>query len=332
MKKILALLLVVAMAAMMFVACGEAETTTEATVTTETTVTTEATTATTEATTVATTTAATTTAATTTAATTTAATTTAATTTVAPVTPPATGDDVYVDVNFENGAVADAKGNATFVNVGTPTVGEVDVKFNGVTKKVNALQIKASGNYVIGTFAKLGTADAMNGFLANGFSVEAFYIDNSSVISGIVCMTEANTGWGIADQTDNKPYFITGSGSGYNAAYATKGPASGELVHVVATYDPAAKAHTIYVNGVECSNLASKYPGTNVPGVLGANKTSQSGVAMFNVFCLGADLSPSRAGDFLADDLTIVDAKIYNKALTAGEVANIYNAVVTDWK
>ncbi len=329
MKKILALLLVVAMAAMMFVACGDVETTTEPTVTT-----TDATT-TTEATTAATTTEATTTVATTTTeATTTAATTTTATTvtTTAPVTPPVVNENVYIDVNFENGAVADAQGNATFTNVGTPTVGEVEVKFNGVTKKVNALQIKSSGNFVIGTITEFENAKAMNGFLAGGFSVEAFYIDNSSVISGIVCMTEANTGWGIADQTDNKPYFITGSGSGYNAAYATNAAKSGELVHVIATYNPDAKTHTIYVNGVECSNLAhAKYPGTNVPDVVAASKTSQSGVDMFNVFCLGADLSPNKVGDFLADDLTIVDAKIYDKTLTANEVTAIYNAVVADW-
>jgi hypothetical protein len=169
----------------------------------------------------------------------------------------------------------------------------------------------------------------MNAFLAAGFSVEAFYIDNSSVTSGIVCMTESAKGFGIADQTNGKPYFITGSGSKYNAAYATTAATAGELVHVVATYDPTAKVHTIYVNGVECSDLTNKsYPGTNISGVVCTDVTSNKSVDMTNVFCLGGDLSANkdnRIGDFLADDLIVVDAKIYNKVLTAAEAKAAYD-------
>ncbi|MBQ8404619.1 MAG: hypothetical protein IJX55_09405 [Clostridia bacterium] len=316
MKKIIALFAVLLVAVMVFVACGgngDTPTTTPDGTTTVASTTTQASTTQTTQTTKTTQTTQTTTS------------TTQATTTQKPFVP-VDVPDAYVDVNFANGAAADAKGNATFQTVGTPVVGKTSVTLNGVTKEIDGLKISEAGSFIVGTLAKLDTAEKMDAFLAAGVSIEALYINKTTAnITGIVCMTEANRGWGLADQTNHKPYFITGSGSGYNAAYATAAGTSGELVHVVATYNPAAKVHAIYVNGEDCSDLTnSKYPGSNVSGVVATNTTSKDGIAMFNTFAMGADLSPSKAGDFLATDLVIVDAKIYASALTADEAKSAY--------
>ena len=208
---------------------------------------------------------------------------------------------------------------------------------NGVEIEMEALRITSQGNFVYGVLHNLDTVDKMNTFLANGFSVEAFYLDNSSTSAGIICMTETSGGWGIAHSTTtskhNKPYFITGNGNttySWNAVYSKAATSDTELVHVVATYDTLAKMHTIYINGEEYSDYsATGQPGTNIPGVVTTNTTSgQFGIPMFNTFGMGGEFSASisKAGDFLANDLTIVDAKIYDKTLTADEARAAYKA------
>ncbi|MBO5023493.1 MAG: LamG domain-containing protein [Clostridia bacterium] len=345
MKKILALLLVVAMAAMMFVACGDAETTTESTVTTETTVTTEATTVTTEATTVATTTE--TTVATTTEATTTVATTTAATTTTAPVTP-ADGYvvDPYAHITFKDGAMKDlmevvelevkTSGGAT-----AATVENTEVTFGGKTKTVSALCIKNAGTWVKGTFLDIDDAAEFNAMVDKngGWSVEAFFIDNSvaNAARGIVCVTESNggdnkrSGWGIAEDASGKPYFITGhvAENAYSSAYASAAASTKELVHVVGVYNGETRKVEIYINGtLNASNNAAG-------AFTAADKTEKwEGFNMANIFYIGSDPTAAASkpnGDFPADDLTVVDVKLYDKALTAANVADIYAAVAADF-
>ncbi|MBQ8861884.1 MAG: hypothetical protein IJ021_03975, partial [Clostridia bacterium] len=158
MKKIIALFAVLVVAVMVFVACGgngdtptttpngttAASTTTQAstTSTTKTTQTTQTTTATTQA-----------------------------TTTQKPFVP-VDVPDAYVDVNFANGAAKDAKGNATFQVIGTPVVGKTSVTLNGVTKEIDGLKISEAGSFIVGTLAKLDTAEKMDAFLAAGVSIE----------------------------------------------------------------------------------------------------------------------------------------------------------------
>jgi len=241
---------------------------------------------------------------------------------------------IIVDVDVESDKVTDAKENATFQTVGTPVFETITVVHNGVEKEVKAVSFKDKQSLIIGTLSQFDTEAKMNEFLAAGFSIEAFYIDKSTVTAGVVCMTEGGKGFGVADQNDGKPYFITGNGGGYNAAYANNAATEGELVHVVATYNPTEKVHTIYVNGVECSKLDSSYPGTNISAVVAANAISgATGVKMFNVFCMGGDLRTNNDlnGDFLADGLTIVDAKIYSKVLTAAEALAAYTAATKDF-
>ena len=237
---------------------------------------------------------------------------------------------MLVDIDFANGTVTDKKNNASFTVKGTPVVGKVEVTFNGVTKTVDALHINASGSFVKGTLSNVADSAAMDAMLAKGWTVEAFYLDNSAAkaVRGIVCVTQANKGWGIAERATGVPYFITGNGSGYNSVDATAAISTAELVHVVAVFDPVAKTHSIYVNGVLSATA------TNVTTVLSADVAEvNEGFNMFNVFYLGGDPKGSGTGaaDFPSDNLIIADAKIYVGALTAADVKAAYDAHVAEF-
>ena len=350
MKKILALLLVVAMAAMMFVACGDTTATEATTVaTTEATTTATTTAATTAATTTEATTTATTTAATTTATTTEATTvaTTEATTTTAVVEP--TNSYVvtpYAHITFKDGAIVDLMDVVeleikTANGATAATVEETAVKFGGNTATVPALRIKNAGTWVMGTFLDIDNAEDLNTMVAKngGWSVEAFYMDNSSfnAARGIVCVTESiggdnkRSGWGIAEDATGKPYFITGhvNENAYSSAYASSAASTQELVHVIGIYNAATLKVEIYINGtLNASNAAAG-------AFTAADKTEKSlGFNMANTFYIGSDPSGTSNkpnGDFPADNFTLIDAKLYDKALSATEVADIYAAVVANF-
>lgn len=318
MKKLLALILALTMLVAVFAACGEKDTpttasTTEATTTTtekttETTVTTETTATTTETT------------ETTTEETTTEATTTETTTEKPPVIV-VTGPEAYVDIDFADGKITDAKGNASFTNEGA-TVGKASVTFGGNTYEVDALSA-SKDKYVIGKFNKLSTSSEMKAWAEKGFTVEAFYVMpvKNGAIQGIVCGTQ-NGGWGLAEDKTGKPYFITGGGSKYNnGAYAKKPASTTELVHVVGVYDMANKLCLIYINGelAQQVSIDSKF-------ICGEGNT-------FNYFCLGADInSLLKGGDFPTAGMTMAGAKIYAKALSAEDVTTVYGIAVDSLK
>ena len=318
MKNLHALILALTMLVAVFAACGEKDTpttasTTEATTTTEkstqTTVTTETTVTTTEATTVTTT------------EETTTETTTAETTTEEPPVVVVTGPEAYVDISFADGKITDAKGNASFTNVGA-TVGKASVTFGGNTYEVDALSA-SKDKYVIGKFNKLSTSSEMKAWAEKGFTVEAFYVMpvKNGAIQGIVCGTQSG-GWGLAEDKTGKPYFITGGGNQYNAgAYAKKPSSTTELVHVVGVYDMENKLCLIYINGelAQSVSIGPKF-------ICGEGKT-------FNYFCLGADInSLLKGGDFPTAGMTMAGAKIYAKALSAEDVATVYGIAVDSLK
>lgn len=222
---------------------------------------------------------------------------------------------VYVDLDFTDGKVTDTKGNVTIQN--NATVEKASVKFGGKSATVDALVIKNEEQNVTCTFNKLTTSDQVTVFVENGFSVEAFYVmsKKGDDIHGIICGTEAG-GWGLAEDKTGKPYFITGiTGGKYNTgSYAKEVASTEELVHVVGVYDFENKKQMIYINGV----LESTQPIQNGYGV-GAKQA-------FNKFCLGADIIPDgTAGHFLCPSMVMVDAKIYEGALTANEVKTAYD-------
>ena len=217
----------------------------------------------------------------------------------------------YVNFEFTDGKIADKMGNVDITNSGA-TVGATDVKFGGKTNKLGALTVPA-GKYVVCKFNKLNTADEFRNWAEGCFTVEAFYVNSKNGgTQGVVCGTQ-DGGWGIAENA-GKPYFITGGGSKYNdGAYAGSVSSIKELVHVVGIYDTANKKCTIYINGKKIGevSIAANF----IPGVSGTH----------NYFCLGADIDDAlKGGQFQTQGMTMVDAKIYDDALTSEQIAKVY--------
>jgi hypothetical protein len=214
----------------------------------------------------------------------------------------------------------------------------VSVDFCGYNKTLPALRIKNTGTWIKAVFSDIKSAAELDAFVeeSGGFTVEAFYMDNSSTGANraIVCCTESiggdarRSGWGIAENTDGKPYFITGhtSENAYSSVYANAAPAE-EAIHVVAVYNAETLRNAIYINGelVSSDNAAGKFTA--------ADKTEvYEGFNMGNVFYIGADPSASAGRkehcDFPSSDLTVIDVKLYSKALTSGEVKAAYNSAL----
>ena len=218
----------------------------------------------------------------------------------------------YVNFEFTDGKITDKMGNVDITNSGA-TVGATDVKFGGKTNKLGALTVPA-GKYVICRFNKLNSAATFKNWAEGSFTVEAFYVNSkNSGIQGVVCGTQ-NGGWGIAENA-GKPYFLTGGGSKYynDGAYANGASSTTELVHVVGIYNTANKKCTIYINGKKNGevNITSNF-------IVGEGKT-------FNYFCLGDDITKDLVGgDFKTQGMTMVDAKIYDDALTPEQIAKAY--------
>ena len=217
----------------------------------------------------------------------------------------------YVNFEFADGKITDKMGNVDITNSGA-TVGTTDVKFGGKTNKLGALTVPA-GKYVVCKFNKLNTADEFRNWAEGCFTVEAFYVNSKNGgTQGVVCGTQ-DGGWGLAENA-GKPYFITGGGSKYNdGAYAGSVSSIKELVHVVGIYDTANKKCTIYINGKKNGevSIAANF----IPGVSGTH----------NYFCLGADIDDAlKGGQFQTQGMTMVDAKIYDDALTSEQIAKVY--------
>ena len=236
--------------------------------------------------------------------------------------------EAYVDINFTDGKITDAKGNVTITNKGA-SVGKTDVTIGGKTYQADALLITESGQYVLCEFDDFTTPQSVKNWAEGGFSVEAFYVmGEKGEAQGIVCGTEqyprstgTRGGWGLAEDASGQPYFVTAtSGNKYcNGPTATSATSTSELVHIVAVYDYANKLQCMYINGVAVGT------GTEIPGEF-VPATVSSGV--FNQFCLGADAYTGDVIDFPSVNMTMVDAKIYSQALTATQAKLAYDAAI----
>lgn len=257
--------------------------------------------------------------------------------------PGAKAPEPYADIDFVNGAVADSKGKIlleikTNGTAQAASTEEISVDFMGYKKTFSVLRIKNTGTWVKGVFSDMNGASEMDAFVeeSGGFTVEAFYVDNSDTGAnrGIVCCTESvggdgkRSGWGLAESAEGKPYFITGhtSENVYSSVYGAKASET-EPVHVIAVYDAVSMRNSIYVNGnlVSSDRAAGRFTS--------ANKTEAcEGFEMGNAFYIGAD--PTGAAgkkemcDFPSNDLTVLDVKFYNRALTAGEVSAVFGEVI----
>ena len=239
----------------------------------------------------------------------------------------------YADIDFffgeTSGEFKDNKGVITLEikanGENSVRVEETTVKFMGVERKMLALRITETGAWVKGTFSEFENNLDFDAFVARngGFSIEAFYLDNSTTKAnrGIVCSTESiggdakRSGWGLAENASGAPYFITGhtAENEYSSVYATSASKE-ELVHVVGVYNAITKRNAIYVNGTLVSSDSAAGAFTS------ANKTeAYEGFNMATIFYIGADPSASAGKadecDFPSNDLTVIDVKIYACAL-----------------
>ena len=245
-----------------------------------------------------------------------------------PVTP-------YADIDFFDGEIFDNKNKIALElqpmgSLESICIEEKSMKFMGKEKVLSVLSVKAVGAKAKGVFTEITNSTSFDKFVAEngGFSVEVFYLDNSTVGAnrGIVCCTESiggdskRSGWGIAESASGAPYFITGHTAEniYSSVYAHEASKE-EPVHIVGVYNAETKRNAIYVNGslVSSDSAAGEFTSADKIDVY-------EGFNMANVFYIGAD--PSGAGkkaekcDFPSNNLTVIDVKFYACALTDADV------------
>lgn len=316
MKKIIALLIVFALA-LSFAACTGSgnNNTTDST-------TTEGTQQTTTTTTAETTTSATTTITTTT--------TTKETTTTTPVVVTTTdsgkvempeGVKSVIDVTFADGKMTDACGTMSFELRNGAKIEKTTVKHNGKEYSIDALNITAAGQAAIGTLGDSQTTASAQKFYNRDFSFEAFYVSgNRTETIAAMCATEnisnKRGGAGIADAKGN-PYFCIGLGGSYASCYANKTTTAGELVHVIGVYDKTAKQLRIYVNGQLCNSMD-----------LSSEILVIQNNGLANQLGFGADVSMKANYDFPASAYTLVRANMYDGAVTDEQATAIYKYAV----
>lgn len=320
MKKILALLLICALAVTFAACAGEKETTTtpKASELVSTTTTTAAD--------VTTTTVAETT------------TTTAATTTTTTTTPVVTttgdasgklpeGVKAVIDVVLADGKMTDAAGNMTFDLGNGAKVSKTTVNHAGKNYTVDALNIMGNDQVAMGSLVNSNTIASAQEFYNRDFSFEAFYINrNNTEAVAAMCATEnisgKRGGVGIADAKGNQPYFCIGLGGAYGFCYSNKTTAAGELVHVIGVYDKTARQLRIYINGELCNSVA-----------LTGNLVVIQNDKVANQIGFGADPRLAKTPplyDFQASDFTLVRAGMYDSAVTNEQAAAIYEYAVAN--
>lgn len=230
---------------------------------------------------------------------------------------------LYADIDFKDGEISDSQGKVDFW-VKDASVEKVKVKVGETEYETEAFHA-TKGQYVVGTFNELGTPEEFRAFAEQGFTVEAFYIaKRSNQTHAVICGTQ-NGGWGLAVNSSNKPYFITGNGSrpgNYNSSVAASEKSSEtELIHVVAVYDPETLTSSLFING--------KLDNTKAIDVLYGEGQGLT----FNKFCLGADINDAcLGGDYPTNEITIVDAKIYKGVMSESDVGAAYQAAVNSLK
>lgn len=262
--------------------------------------------------------------------------------TTEPVTPPETTEPEnppvkeitpYADIDFADGKAVDKYGKLTLEpksinDAALPTIGKASVTFDGLTLELDAFMVKEKNSFGKLTFADVAPEDMKDFVKKNGgISLEVFYIDKSTTGAtiGVVCGTErvgGSAGWGLASTANKQPYFCTGGQSQYYSTYADGVGASEDLIHVVCVLNEADWEQSIYVNGklVGGPTLTMGFNST------AGGKEVNEGYDIGNVLFVGADPS-ARSGymiDFVANDLTVVDIKVYDKALSAEEVASVF--------
>ena len=245
---------------------------------------------------------------------------------------------IICDIDFVGGRMIDSKLLLTFQETVDNYVGSYSVYVDESQYNVPAFAVTEVGNAAVGTLSGVQTENDYLGLFNRDFSIEVYYFNNNTTggdsVQAIISSTEYG-GWCIAENA-GKPYFIIGLNSGgkntYASVYALNASSNNNLTHVVATFSKSEGVMRIYVDGVLNSE-------TSFDGTLDVMPPNTENTLTSLAF--GADIDGDKNmnnvhnGEYLefrTADFKLIDAKIYNRALTNEEVVSAYqhdkNAVI----
>ena len=245
----------------------------------------------------------------------------------------------WSDLDLSEGAPADKAGNTTFTVVGG-AVTDTTVIHEGKEYPVKAYVGAADGEYIE---VKLPFADAAASgeFYMNGTTFEIFF-QTQNPIGGTVGLICSCNGGGItlySRGSDAQLNFQIGadpndSELGCDSKYATavlfndqyksnpEQPANvwhipGQIEHVVGVYDKETNKLSLYHNGLLISS-----------GDFGTG-SFRVGSMTADTLGIGCNVAYSSENIGAKTEYRVVDANIYDRALTAEEVAGAYKAQLT---
>ncbi len=235
----------------------------------------------------------------------------------------------YFDLAFRKDEVFDARGNND-MEMEDGEIGEVTVNIDGKDVKVTGYRGTDDDDYMFILLDEYSSD--FPAFVENGVTYEIFIqIDEIPSTGGGMLMSNGNGGgtnmairgsrgqinFNVGSTTQDGTY----PGSGYiyaqtnDASQGTKIEA-GKLVHVVGMYDVENGMVRLYYNG----ELASE-------GTFGTGKFNMAGTSSGKLgIGINASYQTERLGNVTA--FTIVKARVYRQALTAEEVAAVYQNCV----
>lgn len=230
-----------------------------------------------------------------------------------------------IDVTFADGKMTDACGTMSFELRNGAKIEKTTVKHKGNEYTVDALRVTSVGQSAMGTLNGSKTIASAQEFYGRDFSFEAFYINNgrsTKNASAVMCATEKvgsnSCGVGIADDKGS-PYFCIGAGRSYQFCRSGITIGTDELVHVIGVYDQTNSELRIYVNG----NLA------NITAINGAKILAIQNDGLANQIGFGTDTSVSTTSyDFPASEYTLVRANMYDAAVSDEQATAIYKYAV----
>ncbi len=245
----------------------------------------------------------------------------------------------WSDLDLSAGAPADKAGNTTITAIGG-TVADTTVTYEGKEYPVKAYVGAADGEYME---VKLPFADAAAAgeFYMNGTTFEIFF-QTQNPIGATVGLISSCNGGGItlysrggdgqlnfqigADPNDSE----LGCDSKYAAAVyfndmtktSDKQPANvwhipGQIEHVVGVYDKETNKLYLYHNGLLISS-----------GDFGTG-SFREGSMIADTLGIGMNVAYTSENIGAKTEYRVVDANIYDRALTAEEVAGAYKAQLT---
>lgn len=238
----------------------------------------------------------------------------------------------YVSMEFDDANKPfDPNGNATFTVHGG-SVGAQKVHYRDQEYTATGYRGTADQEYIDLALDKITSAEAWEDFLLGGSSFEIFAQLDQAPGATVGFLTSANGGGMTVyiRQEESQLNFQIGNttetGTHHAPKYSMASPdkpedggqqiEAGKVVHVVGTYDPAENTLNIYYNGVLVGS-----------GDFGT-KEFNLGSAKYNHLGIGINISymPESLGKYTP--YTVLGTRIYDKALTAEQVAAEYYACV----